>query len=158
MSETDELTNPSLDDSDDAASLEGSRAAVTKGLFLAALALAVIAAITIVVALNLDSGGARRPTATLSYVVPAGTGAQVDLGNARNDIFPEYLEVQVGDSIVIRNDDARSHVLGPFTVRAGETLTYEFQEVGTYRGACTVHGPGHEAIIRVLKSIPPTPA
>lgn len=158
MSETDELANDPLDADDDSDSVGGSRSAVTKGLVLAALAIATIAAITIVVALNLDSGSARRPTATLSYVVPAGTAAEVDLGRAKNDIFPEYLEVQVGDTIVIRNDDARSHVLGPFTVRAGETLTYEFQEVGTYRGACTVHGPGHEAIIRVLRAIPPTSA
>lgn len=157
MSETEELANDPLD-TDDSESPGDSRSAVTKGLFLAALAISVIAAITIVVALNLDSGGTRRPIATLSYVVPAGTGAEVDLGRTRNGIFPEYLEVQVGDTIVIRNDDARSHVLGPFTVRAGETLTYEFQEVGTYRGACTVHGPGHEAIIRVLKAIPPTSA
>jgi plastocyanin len=136
--------------------LEGSAREVTKGLFLAALALLVVAGITVIIALSRDGASTdRRASQTMEYVIPKGTGAQVDLGNIPANVFPEYLEVQKGDTIVIRNEDGRNHILGPFSVRAGETFTYVFQQVGSYRGQCTVHGSGHEAVVRVLDAIAP---
>lgn len=142
------------DDSDE--DLGDSARAVTKGLLLAALALLAVAGITVTIALTTgNSSASRRPSQTFSYLIPKGTGAQVDLGNIPADLFPEYLEVQRGDTIVIRNDDARSHILGPFSVRSGETFTYVMAQVGSYRGQCTVHGSGHEAVVRVLDAIAP---
>lgn len=142
------------DDEDD--DPEGSSKAISKGLFLAALALLAIAAITVVIAVTKgEPSTPKRASQTFSYVIPAGTGARVDLGDIPADLFPEYLEVQLGDTITIDNQDQRSHVLGPFTVRAGEQFRYVFTEPGTYRGACTVHGTGHEAIVRVFKAIAP---
>jgi plastocyanin len=132
---------------------------MAKGLALAALAIGMVAAITVVVALGMgSSSGERRASQTFSYVVPAGTGADVERGNVRTDLFPDYLEVQVGDTITIDNRDDRTHILGPFSVRPGEQFRYEFVETGTYRGACTVHGDGHEAVVRVLDAIAPAVA
>jgi len=143
-------------DDDDDDDPEGSKQAVTKGLFLAALALLAIAAVTVVIAVTRGEPSVpKRASQTFSYVVPAGTGARVDLGDIPPDIFPEYLEVQVGDTITVDNQDQRVHILGPFTVRAGEQFRYVFTEPGTYRGACTVHGTGHEAVVRVFKAIAP---
>lgn len=148
-----------LDDDDNDDDSEGTRQAITKGLFLAALALLAVAAITVVIAVTRgDSTAPKRASQTFSYVIPAGTGARVDLGDIPTDLFPEYLEVQVGDTVTINNQDQRSHILGPFTVRAGENFSYVFTEPGTYRGACTVHGTGHEAIVRVFKAIAPKQA
>jgi plastocyanin len=144
-----------IDDDDEDA--EGSRKAITKGLFLASLALLAIAAVTVIIAVTTgDSSVSKRPSQTFTYVIPAGTGARVDLGDIPKDVFPDYLEVQVGDTISIQNQDQRSHVLGPFSVRAGEQFTYVFTEPGTYRGACTVHGDGMEAIVRVFKALAAT--
>ena len=147
---TDEIDD---DDEDDP---EGSQQAITKGLFLAALALLAIAAVTVVIAVTRGEPSVpKRASQTFSYVIPAGTGARVDLGDIPADLFPEYLEVQVGDTITVNNQDQRSHILGPFTVRAGENFNYVFTEPGTYRGACTVHGTGHEAVVRVFSAIAP---
>ena len=136
--------------------LEGSSREVTKGLFLAALALLAVAGATVIIALSRDGASTvRRASQTFEYVIPRGTGAQVDLGNIPSNVFLEYLEVQKGDTIVIHNEDGRSHILGPFSVRARETFTYVFRQVGSYRGQCTVHGSGHEVVIRVLDAIAP---
>lgn len=144
-------------DPDSAAASNGR--VMTKGLFLAAGAIAVIAAITLVISLGMGGDpGEQRPPRTFSYVIPAGTGDEVDRGRVRTDIFPDYLEVQVGDTITIDNRDGRAHILGPFSVRPGEQFRYEFVEAGTYRGACTVHGDGHEAVVRVLTAMAPVPA
>lgn len=148
-----------IDDDDEDDNPQESQQAITKGFFLAALAILVIAAITVVIAVTKgDPSVPKRPSQTFSYVIPAGTGARVDLGDIPADLFPEYLEAQVGDTIAINNEDQRSHTLGPFTVRAGEQFTYVFSEPGTYRGACTVHGTGHEAIVRVFAAIAPKQA
>ena len=38
-------------------------------------------------------------------------------------------------------------LLGPFTVRPGETLTHTFDDPGRFVGACTVHPSGELAIV-----------
>jgi hypothetical protein len=83
------------------------------------------------------------------FVIPAGSGARADAGEVLLDVFPASLAARVGDRIVIVNEDDRTHVVGPFTVRENETLDYRFAEPGRYQGDCTVHGDGHAAVIEV---------
>lgn len=84
---------------------------------------------------------------THSFVVPAGTGERLDRGE-NVEIVPRTLEVKVGDSLVIRNEDSRTHTVGPVVVRAGETAEQNFTRPGVVEGECTVH-PDDKFTIRI---------
>ncbi len=75
------------------------------------------------------------------YTIPAGTGARLDDGQ-RFEILPEQLEVRVGETIEIVNDDERGHVIGVFYVGPNETLRQTFTETGTLIGECSIHPSG----------------
>ena len=84
------------------------------------------------------------PTATSAdyeYVIPAGTGARFDAGEVV-DILPGEMVVKVGEVLRIVNEDDRNHLIGPFFVGAGETLTQRFSTAGEFTGVCTVHPSG----------------
>jgi plastocyanin len=76
-----------------------------------------------------------------SYLIPAGTGAAKDAGELV-EILPADLTVRVGEVFELINEDDRGHIVGPFYVRAGETLRQEFTSTGVYEGVCTVHPSG----------------
>jgi plastocyanin len=76
-----------------------------------------------------------------SYLIPAGTGAAKDAGELV-EILPADLTVRVGEVLELINEDDRGHIVGPFYVRAGETLRQEFTSTGVYEGVCTVHPSG----------------
>ncbi len=107
---------------------------------VAALALVVIVPVVIVVALLRSSG----PT-THTYTVPAGTGARQDQGE-QVEVMPTDLHLEVGDHLVIINEDDRVQTVGLFTVRPGETLDTPFGRPGVYKGACTVSSSGQIVI------------
>jgi plastocyanin len=88
---------------------------------------------------------AADSAADLRFVIPAGAGLAADRG-APIEVLPAALDVRVGDVIEIRNDDDRGHLVGPFFVRAGETLRQRFASAGRYEGACSVHPSGEIAI------------
>jgi len=84
------------------------------------------------------------PSATefdFDYLIPAGTGLRFDAGEVI-EILPGELEVSVGQVLRIVNDDDRDHLVGPFFVGAGETLTQRFSTPGQAQGLCTVHPSG----------------
>lgn len=83
---------------------------------------------------------------TLTFVVPAGTTEKIFFGETV-DIMPARVELDVGDTLVVRNDDSETMVVGPFTVRAGETLTQHFQRPQTLIGECTLSGSGTIEIV-----------
>lgn len=100
---------------------------------------------------GLASGGAETATGggeepTFEFVVPVGSGERIARGEVL-DILPREIETQVGDSIVIRNEDTVAHRLGPWFVGAGETLRQRFLTVGVYEGACTVHPDGAFTVV-----------
>lgn len=84
---------------------------------------------------------ARAEAAEHSYLIPAGTGAASDAGEPV-EIRPADLTVKVGEMFELINEDDRGHLVGPFYVRAGETLRQEFTSAGVYEGICTVHPSG----------------
>ncbi len=95
----------------------------------------------------------RRPrrsagdeAATLEYVIPVGAGEALDAGTPL-EILPAELEVNVGDTIRIENQDDRGHTVGPFFVGANETLTQRFSTPGEFEGVCTVHPSGQLILI-----------
>lgn len=84
---------------------------------------------------------ASGASADFSYVIPAGTGTRIDEGQSV-DIIPADIDARVGQVIRIENQDTRGHVVGPFFVGRGETMTQRFTSPGTLRGTCSVHPNG----------------
>lgn len=80
-------------------------------------------------------------TATYEYTIPVGAGIALDEGTPLS-ILPAELEVTVGETIKIVNEDDRGHNVGPWFVGAGETLRQSFTSEGTFEGSCTVHPSG----------------
>ena len=87
-------------------------------------------------------------TATYEYVIPAGAGEALDAGTPL-EILPAELEVRVGETIRIVNEDDRGHSVGPFFVGAEETLTQRFSAPGEFVGVCTVH-PSGQIVLTVV--------
>jgi hypothetical protein len=105
-----------------------------------------------------NSGPATGPTVPVTtvpgpydheYVIPAGTGAMLDSG-ARPAVFPTSLDVRVGETIQIVNNDDRGHTMGTFYVLANSTLTYRFTTAGTFIGDCSLN-PGEEFVLTVTE-------
>jgi plastocyanin len=84
--------------------------------------------------------------ATLEYVIPVGAGEALDAGTPL-EILPAELQVNVGDTIRIENEDDRGHTVGPFFVGANETLTQRFSTPGEFEGVCTVHPSGQLVLV-----------
>lgn len=84
--------------------------------------------------------------ATYEFVIPPGAGEALDAGEPL-EILPGRLEVTVGETISIVNDDERGHNVGPFFVGAGETLRQRFSSPGEFVGVCTVHPSGQLVLI-----------
>ncbi|MEN9507417.1 MAG: hypothetical protein RI958_3343 [Actinomycetota bacterium] len=72
------------------------------------------------------------------YLIPNGTAAQIALGNDPG-IMPTELDVRVGETIRIVNDDVVSHTVGTFYVLAGTSLVYRFPKEGRYEGECSTN-------------------
>ncbi len=83
---------------------------------------------------------------TLTYVVPAGTAEQLFFGETV-EIMPAEVRLNVGDTLVVRNEDTQTMTVGPFTVRGGETLSQEFKRPQTLIGECSLSGSGEIKII-----------
>lgn len=115
---------------------------------LLSLTIAVIVMIAVTVGCSSDERSGplvvADPTATdfdYDYLIPAGTGEKYDAGEFI-EILPAELEVTVGEVLRIVNEDERDHLVGPFFVGAGETLTQRFSTAGEFEGLCTVHPSG----------------
>ncbi len=84
--------------------------------------------------------------ATYEFVIPVGAGEALDAGTPL-EILPAELDVRVGETIRIVNEDDRGHTVGPFFVGANETLTQRFSSPGEFVGVCTVHPSGQIVLL-----------
>ena len=84
--------------------------------------------------------------ATYEFVIPAGAGEALDAGTPL-EVLPGELDVRVGETIRIVNEDDRGHTVGPFFVGANETLTQRFSSPGEFVGVCTVHPSGEIVLV-----------
>lgn len=108
-----------------------------------ATALAFLAVIAVLLLLFLPRGTGSR---VHTYVVPAGTQERIDAGEDIT-LFPEQLEVAVGDRLVIVNEDEATHQVGPYVVGAAQRIEQAFAVPGTIEGFCTLHPSGQVSII-----------
>lgn len=86
--------------------------------------------------------------ADYDYLIPAGAGERIDAGQEL-DIFPTTLQVHVGQTIRIVNQDDRGHLVGPFYIAADSTLTQRFASEGRFIGTCSVH-PSGDFVLEVV--------
>ncbi len=75
------------------------------------------------------------------YLIPVGTGDRIRAGEDV-EILPAELDVRVGETIRIVNQDDEGHFVGVFYVGPGETVTERFSSPGEYTGQCTIHPSG----------------
>jgi plastocyanin len=83
--------------------------------------------------------------ANYDYFIPAGTASQIAAGRTFN-IVPQHLDVKVGETIRIRNQDTVGAEVGVFFVGPGETVSMKFTKRGVLRGKCTIHRSGEFTI------------
>ena len=66
------------------------------------------------------------------------------------EIFPVNLQVHVGDTIEIVNDDDFDEVAGPYYVKAGSSISQRFSSPGTLTGSCRL-GAGDYFTLTILE-------
>jgi plastocyanin len=105
--------------------------------------LAVVAAVATGVVL-LVTGGPEQQRETTIHTVTFPPGATFAIDPSVFDGIPYrsvgsvvWLELEVGDTLVVRNEDAFNHQLWAINVRPGETVGHTFTEQGTFSGECT---------------------
>jgi plastocyanin len=114
-------------------------ALLARVIVLAGALLMIAAAVGVALVLVNDDAGEYR------VVIPAGTGLRIDAGEPV-ELIPANLHLDVGTTFIVQNEDDRTHEVGPFSVRAGEVLTYRFDRAAVYQGTCTVHPAGQVTI------------
>jgi plastocyanin len=106
-----------------------------KGIIAAiAVMMAVVAAVVIVAFSRSDSATAT----TYSFTIEEGTKDLIEAGITPENQPPTDLNIRVGDTLEVVNNDSTVHSYSFITVRPGETGSYTFKTPGTYVGACTV--------------------
>ena len=86
---------------------------------------------------SITESASNTRSADFEYVIAPGTAARIESGESV-EILPPVLTVHVGQTLRIINSDDRSHLIGPFSIAAGQTLTQTFVSVGTLDGACSI--------------------
>jgi plastocyanin len=75
------------------------------------------------------------------YVIPNGTAAKLAKGGDVV-VMPSNLQVKVGDTITIVNNDVVEQSIGPYYVGAGETLHQTFTSATVLQGDCPLTADG----------------
>lgn len=84
---------------------------------------------------------------TIEVVVPAGTQDRLDAGETV-DVMPARIEMRVGDTLVIRNDDSVRQSVGPYQVEANRSIRLTYGTPGTFEGYCPLsEGERYEIVI-----------
>ncbi len=88
------------------------------------------------------------PANELRIVIPDGTSAMIEAGEDPGVIPTEIaLKLPEKNTLVIVNNDRVHHTVGPFFVRAGETVRQTFTQTAVYEGGCSIHP---ENIVRLV--------
>lgn len=112
----------------------------------ARLLLVALATLAVAVALT-GCGGDERQPQTVEVVVPAGTQDRLDAGETVT-VMPALVELRVGDTLLIRNEDDVDQSVGPYLVAAGGELQLTYRVPGRYEGYCPVsEGERYEIVV-----------
>lgn len=81
-------------------------------------------------------------------IIPLGTWSQVAAGQG-SEFIPDEIRLSVSgqNTLFIQNDDIVDHTIGPFFVRAGESIRQEFKKPDIYQGTCSIR---HDATLNII--------
>lgn len=105
-----------------------SRVAVAVG----ALVVLVFAAVAVAAVLTSDDNGR-----TYSYAIPSGAAEMDESQQQALGGPPSQLDLAVGDTLEVRNDDSITHTYGFLVLAPGEIGRYTFTTQGRFTGDCT---------------------
>jgi hypothetical protein len=111
--------------------------------------LIVVGAILTAGSLTACGEGSESRGKTTELVVPAGTNDRLQAGEEVT-IMPSRLELRVGDTLLIRNEDTTDQTVGPYFVKAGGEIRLTYGKAGAYEGYCPL-SQGHRYEIVVTK-------
>ena len=84
---------------------------------------------------------------TVELVVPAGTQDRLDAGE-QVAVMPDRIDLEVGDTLLIRNEDDVDHTVGPYFVGAEGEISLTYSVAGRYEGYCPVSaGERYEIVV-----------
>ena len=108
----------------------------------------VLAALAVLFAAGFLHGcGDDDPPRTVEVVVPAGTQERLDAGEPVV-VMPARIDLQVGDTLRIRNDDEVDQTVGPYFVSAGGEIELTYSVPGRYEGYCPLsEGERYEIVV-----------
>lgn len=98
---------------------------------LAGAALVAVVALTTLTSCRADDDAGR----VVEIVVPDGTQARLDRGEDVV-VMPAELRFEVGDTLLIRNEDVADQSVGPYEVRAGQEFRLRYGAPGRFEGMC----------------------
>lgn len=94
-----------------------------------------VAAVVAVLGLSACGGGSEERT--IEIVVPAGTQELLDAGE-KVAVMPDRIELRVGDTLVLRNEDSVRQLVGPYLVDAEDERQFSWGSPGTFWGYCAL--------------------
>lgn len=102
----------------------------------ASLVLASLAAALLLVTAGAGCGETEEAGPdVVEIVVPEGTAKRLRAGEDVV-VMPERLELDVGQTLLIRNEDVEEASVGPYAVGAGKTLSIRYGRPGSFEGFC----------------------
>ncbi|MGA0862527.1 MAG: hypothetical protein ACO3RB_01405 [Ilumatobacteraceae bacterium] len=88
----------------------------------------------------------RDPAMVHSFTIDAGTQALLDAGKEVPNPPPLTLDVELGDTLEVTNNDSSVHTYAFLVLRPGETGRYTFRNRGVFSGQCTASDHGETTI------------
>jgi plastocyanin len=95
---------------------------------------------------GLASCGQGRSAETVEILVPAGTQQRLEAGEDVV-VMPARLELRVGDTLRIRNEDEVAQSVGPYRVGAGQEISFTYGAPGVYEGYCPLSADDRYEIV-----------
>jgi hypothetical protein len=82
----------------------------------------------------LQGNTTSRPPRTVELVIPPGTSDKVAQGQS---VLPQDMVFVVGDTLVVHNQDAVAHSLGPLYIPAGTSASLALDHLGNLSFVCS---------------------
>jgi len=127
------------------AAVAEERAQGLRPIWLVLAGAVALAAVVMLVTAAVHHPGPGHTAQVFEYTVPQGTTAAIEAGE-KLYVFPSHLDVRVGDTLVIHNNDTTVVEVGPYTIARNATLQQTFTRPGTIVGVCTIHPSGRVTI------------
>ena len=108
----------------------------------------VVALVVLVTAGATTACSAEKPEPkTVEIIVPAGSRDRMRAGEYVVVMLAK-LEMRVGDTLLIRNEDIAPHSVGPYVVQAGKEMKLTYGKAGKSEGFCAMsEGQNYEIVI-----------